>query len=90
MSEPQMTEQVEQLFYIQNSRGCVGDCLLFWREGGHGYTCNLEEAWAVERMQALDICRSRPGEDIPRRKADMDRIAERHVRRGCSGGPARR
>jgi hypothetical protein len=30
-------------YYIQR-QGYVGNCLLWWRKGGHGYTCNLDEA----------------------------------------------
>ena len=29
-------------FYV--SKGYVGNCLLFWRKGGHGYSCDLREA----------------------------------------------
>ena len=32
-------------YYVENiQRGRVGNCLLFWRKGGHGYSCNLAEA----------------------------------------------
>ena len=32
-------------YYIQrHASGYVGNCLLWWREGGNGYTCNIDEA----------------------------------------------
>ena len=32
-------------YYIQRHRsGFVGNCLLWWRKGGNGYTCNLDDA----------------------------------------------
>jgi len=32
-------------YYLQRSEGgYVGNCLLWWRKGGHGYTCDLKEA----------------------------------------------
>jgi hypothetical protein len=58
MSEPL------KMFYIQNLGYC-GDCLKWWREGGHGYTLDLNEAWKLPEDAARDICRSRPHEDIP-------------------------
>lgn len=52
-----------ELFYIQN-KGNVGDCLLWWREGGAGYTTNLSEAMICNRDDAESICNNRPGEDV--------------------------
>jgi hypothetical protein len=52
------------LYYIQN-RGYCGNCLRWWKDGGHGYTSNLDEAWKVSKERAEEICRSRPEEDIP-------------------------
>ena len=32
-------------YYIQrHASGYCGNCLLFWRKGGHGYTCDLNDA----------------------------------------------
>jgi len=64
--------------YIQNVK-CVGNCMMFWRIGGHGYTVNLDEAWRVTKDQAEQICKSRPEEDIPRRCDLIDSLAKRHV-----------
>jgi len=34
----------EQFFYLQDKRGFVGNAVLWWRKGGHGYTCDLTDA----------------------------------------------
>jgi hypothetical protein len=32
-------------YYVQNvDAGYVGNCLLWWRKGGSGYTCDLSQA----------------------------------------------
>lgn len=31
-------------FYILDTRTVAGNCALWWRPGGHGYTTQLEEA----------------------------------------------
>jgi hypothetical protein len=36
---------VSKRYYIQRHlSGCVGNCFLWWRKGGAGYTCNLDDA----------------------------------------------
>lgn len=37
-------------FYVQDSRQLVGNCVLWWRPQGNGYTCHLELAgiWLPE------------------------------------------
>ncbi len=67
-----------KLFYIQN-KGFVGNCLLWWRPNGSGYTCNLDEAWKVSKEEAVRICKTRRGEDIAHRADVIDRLAIRHV-----------
>lgn len=34
----------DDMYYLQDSRGYVGNDLLFWAKGSAGYTTNLEEA----------------------------------------------
>ena len=37
--------QKDTQYYVQNiERGFVGDNIIWWRKGGHGYTCNLDDA----------------------------------------------
>jgi hypothetical protein len=32
-------------YYVENiQRGNVGNCMLWWKIGGHGYGCNLKKA----------------------------------------------
>ena len=32
-------------YYMERAAsGCVGNCLLFWKEGNNGYTCDIKEA----------------------------------------------
>lgn len=68
----------DELYYIQNTGYC-GNCIIFWRVDGHGYTTNLDEAWKVTREHAERICRSRPKEDIPLAASLVDSLAERHL-----------
>ena len=35
---------MSDLYYIQDPRQCVGNSALWWRKGGHGYTCDLRQA----------------------------------------------
>ena len=63
-----------QLFYIQDTRQFVGNSALFWRDGGHGYTCNLDEAWRVPVTWKPDR-----DTDVLRACAEVDALAERHV-----------
>jgi hypothetical protein len=64
-------------YYIQNKKS-IGNCMIFWRIDGHGYTCNLDEAWIVTKEKAEEICRSRPKEDIPRLCYEVDKLSQRH------------
>jgi hypothetical protein len=68
----------EPLFYIQNV-GFNGNCLLWWRPNGNGYTTDLNDAWKVSEAKARSICRSRPKEDIAWPASEIDRIASRHL-----------
>lgn len=34
----------EQLFYIQDTRQYVGNCILWWGRDRQGYTCHLDRA----------------------------------------------
>ncbi len=66
------------MFYIQN-KGFVGNCLRWWRAGGYGYTCNLNEAGQFSEAEARRIWNGRPLEDIPWKVEEIDQRAERHV-----------
>ena len=68
----------ESLFYIQN-RGPVGNCALWWRAGGCGYTCDLDDAGVFTEEQAREICRRRPDMDRAWPKSQIDGLAVRHL-----------
>ena len=68
----------EELYYIQHVK-FVGNCMLFWRPNGCGYTVDLDDAWKVSKQFALNICKSRPEEDFPRLATLVDSLAKRHV-----------
>lgn len=62
------------LYYIEDTRQIVGNCALWWREGGHGYTCDLKQAWKVPAGWSS----GRPT-DVLRKCSEMDALAEQHV-----------
>lgn len=66
------------LYCIQN-KGQVGNCALWWRDGAHGYTCNLNEAWRVSEDKAERICAMRYGQDVMWPADMIDAMAVRHV-----------
>lgn len=68
------------LFYIENIQH-RGDCAVWWRPDGKGYTRNLDEAWKVDEEQAKKICRSRPEQDVMRSAEFVDAHAVRHLGR---------
>ena len=57
-------------YYLQNcERGHVGNCLLWWRKGGHGYTTNLDDAEQFELEQLADVLTHKGLNDRPKFKA---------------------
>lgn len=36
------------LFYIQDKRQIIGNCMVFWRKKGRGYTTDLTDAMVVQ------------------------------------------
>lgn len=74
---------MKKLFYIQN-KSFVGNCHLWWRSGGCGYTYNLNEALKATEEEAKEICSSRDtGEDIPWSVEAVDSLAQRHLTDGA-------
>lgn len=65
------------MFYIQN-RLPVGNCVQWWADGGHGYTCDLDRAGKYTREEALRIVRGRPAIDKAWPVEEIDRLANRH------------
>lgn len=69
-------------YYIQH-KGFQGNCLTWWRAGGCGYTCNLNEAGKFPAGEAKRIERGRPTEDTAWPCQLIDGIAVRHVTDGA-------
>lgn len=68
----------QHLYYIRDMRQVVGNCLLWWRKGNNGYTCNLDNAAVFSKSVAMKMHKSRAS-DMPYPKDLMDSIAYRHV-----------
>lgn len=70
---------MNKLYYIRN-KGFVGNCWLFWREKGQGYTCDLNDAGKFTEEEARKICKSRPEADTMYLVEWIDKFAVRHFR----------
>ena len=67
----------EDLYYIQ-TRGPVGNCVLWWGIEGKGYVCDLDRAGKYSRQEAESIVKGRPDVDKAWRCEDIDRLSVRH------------
>lgn len=67
-----------RLYYLRDTRTVVGNCLLWWRKGNSGYTCDLDDAavFTEEDARAHYIFRN---SDRPYPKDLIDTLAVRHV-----------
>jgi hypothetical protein len=54
----------EPLFLLQDSRQLVGDCMVWWAQGGNGYTSDLSKAQRYTKDEASSMNRSRDS-DVP-------------------------
>lgn len=68
----------ERMYYLRDDRQVVGNCLLWWRKGRSGYTCNLDDAHIFTEKEAFAQHSSRET-DRPYPKDYIDGIAYRHV-----------
>ena len=68
----------DRLYYLRDDRQVVGNCVLWWRKGRSGYTCNLDDAHVFTSKEAFEQHRSRKT-DRPYPKDVVDSIAYRHV-----------
>lgn len=60
-------------FYLQDSRDCVGNMMLFWRKGG-GYTTNLTQAEVFSKERAMEQHFEIRNTDIPWPKEYIDSL----------------
>jgi hypothetical protein len=61
----------EPTYYLQDSRGYVGNDVLWWAKGGNGYTTDLSKAEIYSEVTAQAMHNSRPS-DIPWPKEYID------------------
>ena len=68
-------------YYIQrHASGCVGDCMLWWVKGGHGYTCDLDRAEVWTQEDAEELIASDRGEKYTAwEKSGVDASSVRHA-----------
>jgi len=69
---------VSRKYYIR-TRGYSGDCLLWWKRGGCGYTTDLRNAAQLSEEDARRIISNRPEEDSMYPVDEVDAVAELHV-----------
>ena len=67
-----------RMYYLQDKRTYVGNCVMWWRSGGAGYTTDLTEAGIFTRKEAFEKMRQR-ATDIPWPKDYIDTIARPRV-----------
>lgn len=65
-------------YFIQDTRQVVGNCAVWWRYGGAGYTADLREAGQFSYAQAKEICDSRKS-DAMRPVQAVKPLAALHV-----------
>lgn len=58
-----LTANLERVYVLQDCRSNTGNCMMFWRAGGHGYTSDLNEAGLFTYQEAVSQEESRPGVD---------------------------
>lgn len=64
------------MYYVQDKRSVVGNCASWWRQGGGGYTCEIEEAGAYTGAAVLDMRDT----DIPWPVNEVQKLTVEHVR----------
>lgn len=75
-------------YYVQDARQIVGNCMVWYRKGGHGYCCDLDDAEVFDgdSDEFLALIRhngpaSLDPKYIPWPKGYIDASAVRHVNR---------
>jgi hypothetical protein len=72
-----MTDEPKD-YVVWYTRNFSGDCVIFWRPDGNGYTTNLDEAGRYTKTQAEEIATRRGLEKaVPLKAAEA--AARRHV-----------
>lgn len=66
----------DAMYYVQDARGCVGNCGSWWAPKGAGYVCSIDEAG---KYLGKDV-RNMRDTDVPWPVAYVLERAVRHVR----------
>jgi hypothetical protein len=66
----------ERVYYILDSRSCVGNCALWWGKDRLGYCCSLDDAGLYTLEEALGERQT----DIPVHRDIAEQCVVRHVR----------
>lgn len=61
----------QQMYYIQDSREYVGNCMSFWGKNGGRYVCQIEKAGLYTYEEAMSQFKSR-NTDIPWKQQDIE------------------
>mgnify|MGYP000688627538 CR=1 FL=1 len=61
------------LYFVQDTRSFVGNCPLWWKPNGGGYTTNLDEAGKFTREAAMKLHQNRDT-DLPWLCSDINRL----------------
>ena len=67
----ELAGDTQPLFYVQDSRGYVGNAVSWWCPDSNGYTCHLNEAG----LYSEEACRSMRDTDIPWPRELVERAA---------------
>lgn len=68
----------ERLYYLCDTRSVTGNCMMFWRKNGSGYTYNLDDCEVYPESIALRMHHERAS-DVPYPKDVIDSLSERHI-----------
>lgn len=68
----------KDLYYIQDTRTIVGNCVLWWRPNRLGYTTDLNEAGRYTQKEALAQHRSRDT-DVPWLCSEIEPLVRRTI-----------
>jgi hypothetical protein len=68
----------DEMYYIVDNRGTVGNSLSFWGPNRRGYTCKLEKAGLYSKEEAFSIHKNRET-DLPFPQSLIKSVCTRQV-----------
>ncbi|WP_313214485.1 hypothetical protein [Stenotrophomonas acidaminiphila] len=73
-ASPKGGSEAQPMFYIQDTRGFVGNCPMWWGPDGRGYVTRLDEAGRYTEEEAIQQNKARDT-DIPWPCDEIDKLA---------------